>query len=67
MTNERYAQIRASVAKPVMSNNFTIDDIHKIREWNYEITKGLTKSEKSDFYAKRSEEALKFYNKRKEV
>ena len=27
------------VAKPEISPNFTIDDIHKLREWNYERLK----------------------------
>lgn len=26
----------------VISPDFTIDDIHKIREYNYEITKNMT-------------------------
>ena len=28
--------------KPVISPNFTIEDIHKIREWNYERRKNMT-------------------------
>jgi hypothetical protein len=28
-----------SIPKPKISSQFTVDDIHKIREWNYERTK----------------------------
>jgi hypothetical protein len=34
-----------SVPKPGISPNFTIDDIHKIREWNYARTKDATPEE----------------------
>jgi len=27
--------------KPTISNNFTIEDIHKIREWHYELQKEI--------------------------
>ena len=27
--------------KPAISNNFTIEDIHKIREWHYELRKEI--------------------------
>ena len=27
--------------KPVISSNFTIDDIHKIREWHHELRKEM--------------------------
>ena len=30
---------------PEISPNFTIEDIHKIREWNYERQKGMTPAE----------------------
>jgi hypothetical protein len=33
------------VPKPEISPDFTIDDIHKIREWNYERYKGMTRAE----------------------
>lgn len=37
--------------KPLdISPNFTIEDIHKIREYNYEMTKNMTKQEKMDYY-----------------
>jgi hypothetical protein len=59
MTNERYAEIRAGVPKPAISKNFTIDDIHKIREWHYETTKKLTTKERRDFYMKGIEQFFK--------
>jgi len=31
-----------NIPKPEISSNFTIEDIHKIREWNYERTKDAT-------------------------
>jgi hypothetical protein len=30
------------MTKPTISPNFTVDDIHKIREWNYERRKDMT-------------------------
>lgn len=38
------------VAKPVISPDFTIEDIHKIREYRYEITKDMTTQERINFY-----------------
>ncbi|MCL2140967.1 MAG: hypothetical protein FWH42_04815 [Dehalococcoidia bacterium] len=37
-----------NIPKPEISPNFTIDDIHKIREWNYERRKGMTPEEADD-------------------
>lgn len=34
------------VPKPEISPNFTIDDTHKIREWNYERLKDATVEER---------------------
>ena len=33
------------IPKPEISPAFTIEDIHKIREWNYERRKGMTPEE----------------------
>ena len=38
------------IAKPVISPDFTIEDIHKIREYHYELTKDMTVQEKIAFY-----------------
>jgi hypothetical protein len=42
------------VPKPDISPNFTIDDIHKIREWHYEILKDATIEEQKEFYRRKS-------------
>ncbi|MBQ2923879.1 MAG: hypothetical protein IJE60_12460 [Tyzzerella sp.] len=43
--------------KPLdISPNFTIEDIHKIREYNYEMTKNMTRQEKMDYYNERGRE-----------
>ena len=33
-----------------ISPDFTIDDIHKVREYNYEATKNMTDKEKRTYY-----------------
>jgi hypothetical protein len=35
-----------NIPKPEISPDFTIDDIHKIREWNYERLKDATMEER---------------------
>lgn len=42
-----------------ISSDFTIDDIHKIREYNYEITKNMTIIERRNYYKTMSEKAQK--------
>ena len=42
--------------KPVLSPNFTIEDIHKLREYNYEMTKDMTDKERMDYYNSRGRE-----------
>ena len=42
-----------------ISKDFTIDDIHKIREYNYEITKNMTVEEKIAYYRKSAESVQK--------
>ena len=37
----------------VISPKFTIEDIHKVRENNYNITKDMTPQERRDYYNKR--------------
>jgi hypothetical protein len=47
--------IHYNIPKPKLSQNFTLDDIHKIREWNYERLKDATVEERlADIY-KRAE------------
>lgn len=35
---------------PEISPNFTIEDIHKIREHNYQMTLNMTRQEQMDYY-----------------
>jgi uncharacterized protein (UPF0305 family) len=41
-----------------ISSDFTIDDIHKIREYNYEMTKNMTLNERNDYYSENAKQAL---------
>ncbi len=47
------------MTKPNISPNFTVDDIHKIREYNWEMTKHLPASEQHDYYKNKAEAFLK--------
>ena len=39
--------------KPVLSPDFTIEDIHKLREYNYNLTKDMTPLERRNYYNER--------------
>lgn len=41
------------VTKPVISLDFTIEDIHKLRQYNYHLTKDMTPQERRNFYNER--------------
>ena len=45
------------IPKPDISPAFTIDDIHKIREWNYERLKDATPEERIEDINRRAREA----------
>jgi hypothetical protein len=45
-----------NILKPEISPNFTIDDIHKIREWHYESRKGMSRQEVIDHINRRGDE-----------
>jgi len=47
-----------NIKKPDISPDFTIEDIHKIREWHAELYKGMTRQEIKDFINKGSDEAI---------
>jgi hypothetical protein len=47
-----------NIPAPEISPNFTIDDIHKIREWNYERLKDATFEERHADTEHRTEAAL---------
>jgi hypothetical protein len=38
------------IDRPVTSSNFTIEDIHAMRRYNYEITKNLSQEERLKYY-----------------
>lgn len=42
--------------KLMISPEFTIEDIHKIREYNYNTTKDMSPQERRDYYNKRGME-----------
>ena len=42
-----------------ISKDFTIDDIHKIREYNFEVTKTLSSAEQKIYYKNKAESFLK--------
>ncbi|MDR0943463.1 MAG: hypothetical protein LBM41_02920 [Ruminococcus sp.] len=47
------------IPKPKISDKFTIEDIHIIREWTYERLKDATSEEKCDYYNKSVPDFLK--------
>ncbi|MDR3331240.1 MAG: hypothetical protein LBT08_01300 [Synergistaceae bacterium] len=51
--------MRRNIPEPTISPEFTIDDIHRIREWNYECQKDMTPGERVADTASRGEEALR--------
>lgn len=42
-----------------ISPGFTIEDIHKVREYHYELTKSMNTEERRAFYKKGADEAEK--------
>lgn len=53
--------------KPVMSPDFTIDDIHRLREYNYEMTKQMNRQDKLDYYNNKGRTVLKKLEARKQL
>lgn len=49
----------------VISPDFTIEDIHKVRENNYNITKDMIQQERRDYYNKRGMEVHRQIQERK--
>ncbi|MCL2487725.1 MAG: hypothetical protein FWE80_03490 [Oscillospiraceae bacterium] len=49
-----------NIPAPKISKGFTIDDIHKIREWHYEKMKDATADERR----KEAEENIRWFRKR---
>lgn len=52
--------------KPVLSPNFTIEDIHKLREYNYYLTKDMSPQERINFYNEGGRAVLAEIEKRKQ-
>ena len=50
--------MRRDIPEPVLSPNFTVEDIRKIRDWNYECQQDMTLTERFADSARRGEEAL---------
>ena len=42
----------------IISDNFTVDDIHKVREYNYEQTKNMSEKEREEYYSCEAESFL---------
>ena len=42
-----------------ISSAFTIEDIHKVREYHYELTKDMSTEERRAFYKERADKAEK--------
>lgn len=53
--------------EPIISPDFTIEDIHKIREYNYEYTKDMTLEEKLEYYNSAGIEAEQEIRRRKKM
>ena len=49
-----------NIPEPEISPKFTISDIHKIREWNYERLKDATPEERRAETMRRENEAMKW-------
>ena len=48
-----------------LSPYFTVEDIHKVREYNYEMTKNMTKEDRWAYYEKGADRVLKLLAERK--
>jgi hypothetical protein len=53
------------IPKPIISPQFTIEDIHKIREWNYERLKDATVTERLEEIRRQAEHGIRTIEKLK--
>ena len=53
--------------KPEVSPDFTIEDIHRIREYNYEVTKNMSVNERRQYYNSKAEKMRAEITKLKET
>jgi hypothetical protein len=47
------------IPKPIISEKFTLEDIRKIRDYDYEIVKNMTYTEYRDYLYKETEPLMK--------
>jgi hypothetical protein len=57
--------IHYDIPKPELSPYFNVDDIHKIREWHYEMLKDATAEERMNFYHEGTLEFQRYAEERK--
>ena len=48
--------MKKEIPEPFVSPEFTIDDIHRIREHHYELRKDMTPEERREWYAEGTRE-----------
>jgi len=53
-----------NIPKLDITGDLTVEEIHKIREYNYEMTKNMTREERRAYYRKGSE---RFYKRMEEL
>ena len=51
--------------KPKISPDFTVEDIHKIREYHYELTKDMPFEERAAFYRESAKEFKEYLAEQK--
>lgn len=51
--------------KPILSPDFSIEDIHKLREYNYYLTKDMNPQERRNYYNERGMEVHRQIQERK--
>ena len=51
--------------KPAISADFTVEDIRKIREYHYELTKNMTREQRRAFYREGEREFQEYSAERK--
>ena len=47
------------MTKPVFKDSFSVDDIHKLREYNYEVTKNMTSEERINYINSKADKVRK--------
>jgi len=55
------------IKKPEITPDFTVEDIRKIREYNYELTKDMTVEDRIAFYRNKSNRFMTRLNEKKRL